>query len=76
VGDDAVRHGVWGDVGLIVPDVSDVGGSLRLIVAEDYGCSRRCRGDASDELGVGVDDTLRIAVGLCTAITHDPGFSG
>jgi hypothetical protein len=29
-----------------------------------------------DELWVCVDYALRIAVGLCTAITHDPGSTG
>jgi hypothetical protein len=29
-----------------------------------------------DELWVGVDDALRVAVGLCTAIAHDPGGAG
>jgi hypothetical protein len=63
-------------MGLVVPDVSDIGCPLRLVVIDDDGGSGRGRGYAVDELRVGVDDTLRIAVGLGTAIAHDPGFTG
>ena len=76
VSNNAIRHGVGGDVGLVVTDVSYVCCPLRLIVAEYNGGSGRGRGDAGDQLGVIVDDTLRIAVGLSTTIAHDPGFTG
>jgi hypothetical protein len=61
---------------LVVADVGDVSSLLGLVVAEDYGSSWGGRCDARDELGVCVDYTLRVAVGLCTAIAHDPGSTG
>ena len=73
---DAVRHGVGGDVSLVVPDVGYMGCPLRLIISEYDGGSWWGRGDAGDKLRVRVDYTLRIAVGLSTAIAHDPGFTG
>ena len=76
MGDYAVRHRVRGDMGFVVADVGDMSSLLGLIVAEDYGGAWGGRGDVRDELRVCVDYTLRIAVGLCTAITHDPGSTG
>ena len=76
MGDDAVRHGVGSDMGFVVADVGDMSGLLGLVVAEYYGSAGRGRGDVRDKLWVCVDYALRIAVGLCTAITLDPGSTG
>ena len=76
MGDYAVRHEVRGDMGFVVADVGDMSGLLGLVVAEYYGGSGRGRGYVRDKLWVCVDYALRIAVGLCTAITHDPGSTG
>ena len=73
MGDDTVRHGVGVDMGFVVTDVGDMCGLLGLVVTEDYGCTGRGRGEVRDELRVCVDYTLRVTVGLCTAIAHDPG---
>ena len=76
MGDDAVRHGVGGDMGFVVANVGDMSSLLGLVVAEDYGGAWGGRGDVRDELWICVDYALRIAVGLCTTITHDPGSTG
>ena len=76
VGDDAVRHAAWGYVGRIVADVGQLGGCLRLIVTEDQCSPWGSWGNVGDELRVGVYYALRVAVGLCADIAHDPGSAG
>ena len=60
----------------VVADVGDMRSLLGLVVSEDYGSSGRGQCDVRDELAVCVDYTLRVAVGLCTAVAHDPGSTG
>ncbi len=55
MGNDAVRHGVGGDVGFVVADVGNMRSLLGLVVTEDYGSMGRGRGDVRDELRVCVD---------------------
>ena len=63
-------------MGFVISNVGDMGCLLCLVVAEDYGGASWSRGDMGDKLRVGVDYTLRIAVGLGAAIAHDPGCTG
>jgi hypothetical protein len=76
MGDDTVRHGVGGDMGFVVADVGDMRSLLGLVVSEDDGGTGRGLCDVRDELRICVDDTLRVAFGLCSAIAHDPGSTG
>ena len=71
-----VGHAARGYVSRIVADVGELGSCLRLVVTEDQSSAGGCLCDMGDELRVGVDDALRVAVGLCTAIAHDPGGAG
>ena len=76
MGDDAVGHGVGGDVRCVVTYVGNMGGRLRLIVTECEASVWWCRRYPAHELWIGVDDALRIAVCLRTAIADDPGWAG
>ena len=60
----------------VVADVGELGGCLRLVVTEDQSGAWGGLCNVGDELRVGVDDALRVAVGLCAAIAHDPGDAG
>ena len=76
MGNDAVRHAVRGYVRCVVTDVGELGGGLRLVVTKYQSGSGRGGGDAVNDLGVRIDNSLREAVGLGSAIAHDPGFTG